>query len=221
MGFSYDAELHIRAVPRDRLVLQPVASPDRPGTTVLEIRCWARPWSVVEQDGRFYLQAAVEWFGPFSEEAAHEQADERNHRPLSEAWDRLVAEGVDWVDVDENADGTVDVTVVDGSASYGIAQWCENGPGLDELLMGAQLAFEMSDEGISGVPGQARWWRPGLTRVVCANYAPQTGIVIARGDLVAIMQADLADPAAIVAKLREQMDITDEELRPVGFEPIE
>lgn len=108
MGETYRAELRIRAVPRDRLILEPRTSPDRPGTPVLDLRVWAQPWSVVEHDdGLLYHQAAGERLGPFSEDAAHQQADERNRRPLSEAWDRLVAQGVDWIDVDENADGTV------------------------------------------------------------------------------------------------------------------
>lgn len=39
------------------------------------------------------------------------------------------------------------------------------------------------------------------------------GIVIARGKLVAILREHPAAPAAIVAEVRERLDITDEQLR--------
>lgn len=112
------------------------------------------------------------------------------------------------------------MTVVDGTASYGIAQWCEDGPGLDKLLMAAGLAFVMSDDGKYEIPGEARWWRPGLTQIGCATNAGEAGIVIERSAVIAIIRAHPVDSDAVVAKVRERLDITDEQLMPADAQRV-
>lgn len=110
--------------------------------------------------------------------------------------------------VEERENGRINIDLVLGDASYGITQFID--AGLDRALKGAGIAFYMDDDGKYEIPGQCRYWRPGLDEIQERTHVASAGICLTAGDLRDLWDED---PAIFAQRVLDHLDVGRDELQ--------